>query len=257
MLLAPEILVAAASEISTSPDVPRRNTAFEPHRLETFVDALATVCVQRGEGEGYAVTLQLHASRGVSLFIAGNEGVPESVQRHLYRIWSVLSTIASQSVEFHKLLGEFSDSSEPPPYTAALIEDRIAMEVHKLRNILYSHSLKKVASRIAKRFREFVRFVGKLETHYHQRPWITDVRELRALTCLRTVSQYIRTTHSMLLEPGSVDITVLATSMCWIHRAVRMVLKAPESLTKWSSMSLYGLFFNLCSIHYSCAHSTV
>jgi hypothetical protein len=96
---------------------------------------------------------------------------------------------------------------------------------------MYIHYQEKVEGRIAKRL---VRFVEKLETHYEQGPPITDDQQLQEFMGLVKASRFIRTIHSKLLEPKSPDITKLVLSMRLIHRAVREVLKAPESLIKWS-----------------------
>jgi hypothetical protein len=234
MLLAPEILVAAASEISTSLDVPSPEIAFDGRRLYNVLDSLASVCVQRAKGESYAVALKPHAIREadglVTIFIAGNEDVPKDVQLHLYNIWFLLSKIASQCVEFHKLQQPSLDRREPPrPPPTALRQDGTVTDAHELRKLLYAHCREKLTWSIAKRLDKFVRFVKKLEDHYALGLPIFD-EQLQPFTGLVKARDHIRAVHSTLRAPGDLDISKLVLGMRMVHQAVHEVLKAPDSI---------------------------
>jgi hypothetical protein len=76
-------------------------------RLHCILDSLASICVQRGRGEVYAIALQFHeridGSTGgiVALTVAGNDKVPENVLKHLIEVWNKLREIAHQCRRFY------------------------------------------------------------------------------------------------------------------------------------------------------------
>jgi hypothetical protein len=172
-------LVAFASRVDQRPrqscNDERRTPDSESHsseRLRAILDSLASICVQRGKREVYAVAIQFKeqtdGSNGgiVALTIAGNDNVPKAVVTHLSKVWHKLQDIAHACYRFYtnkrkqlpmNYRGKSPDSSE-----ALLAATELVLE---LQEIIYRHGLEKFTSRVYKRYSKFQDFVEALSTY--------------------------------------------------------------------------------------------
>jgi hypothetical protein len=145
-------------------------------RLHCILDSLASICVQRGRGEVYAIALQFHeridGSNGgiVALTVAGNDNVPEAVVKHLIEVWNKLRDIAHKCHRFYVEKREplpMQYRGESPDSFAAL--SAAGAVVRELEEMVYRHSLEKFTSRVNKRYRKFQDFIRALKDYIEKR----------------------------------------------------------------------------------------
>jgi hypothetical protein len=163
-------VAAAIDRIDESRHARRSQVSGGTGRRNPVLDSLASICVRKGKGEGYAVAMQLYekddGSGGgkLTLTIAGNYGVPPEVVSHLQSVLSQLRTIADRCHAFHKDRGvkhplQYDDKMSPPHAPLLASEPLVA----DLKASIYRHSIEKFVSRIGKRYVKFLDFMERLE----------------------------------------------------------------------------------------------
>ena len=145
-------------------------------RMNSVLDAMASLCVRAGKGEVYAIGLQLSEVDGgpngtITLTIAGNKGVPEDVSKHLHATWMRLQDIAKVCHKHYKDQGApypMNYANESPPSKAALKD---ASEVLlRLKLDVYRYSLRKFVARLNKHYDAFMEFAERLNEYWLGQP---------------------------------------------------------------------------------------
>jgi len=138
-------------------------------RLAHILDLLASICVQKGKGEVYAVMMRLHDNNDgggggkFTLTTAGNSGVPPQVVSHLQSVLSQVQTISDSCHNSHndRRTTYPLKYDEISPFQALILD--LEQLVVDLKASIYPHSIEKFVSRIKKRYFGVMDFIRRLD----------------------------------------------------------------------------------------------
>ena len=231
------VAFAAAADWIGGSDFDLRSAGLPKHprsrRLDAVLDSLASICIRKGKGEVYAVAMQSYekndssAGRKLTLTIAGNSGVPPEVESHLKSVLGQLQKIADGCHKFHKDKGMiyFLRYKEQPPHSDEAIAASRSL-VADLKVFLYRHSLEKFTSRIGKRYKAFIDFIGSLEEHnalHGDDAWKT----------LLVVQKFIMDITKRVQPATEIEYGELVSLLDTLSKDVRGVLKSKTAIDAW------------------------
>lgn len=136
----------------------------DPDRLMDLLDALAAICVRKGNDEVFCVSLSMQPDV-VTLFVSSNNTVPTTVVSHLYKIRGQLKALEAV-IEFDPSTAAIASETSPDPNnTPPRADGELA-----LQKIIYQHSYLKLRQHFFKRapaiLNEYEKIFAKMRTNY-------------------------------------------------------------------------------------------